>query len=374
MEEKYEIKREINGSEDKDEATQLKDNFNFPFIFLTDEEIIEFNEECKKSGIDLKVVPISDYMNLPKEIYPSNISDLSNLFENSFISKIKEVKEDTQEEEKFIPLNQNSSFNLNQINKSKENKGNNKKIYINRKRKRYSNESESEEEEKDENKSNENYIGNSDNNKSGSSISFNSNEIKEGKSRINANKEKYPKKKKDLDKKNQKKKKDNKNIINPINNLMKKVKETSDLQLNEEKKKKELIEEILERSIYLTEEGLKEIAESKHLGLVGDQLKELDLKKKSINQLETLLCDIEFNIKVNKLDPDRKKDINTIKLKKDLERKIDETALKKKMMKKEENKKNESANNQNNNMPQYVQKDIEEIESESSYDENDDLE
>lgn len=364
--EEFAMKREIHGQEEKDEI-QANENFNFPLIYLSDAEIIEFNEECKKSGIDLKVVPLSDYMNLSKEIIPNSTSDLS-LFENSLTSKIKEIKEDTQEEEKFI------SLNLNRTNKSKENKENDGKIYINKKRKRNFNESQTEEIEKENEgyKPNESISGNVDNIKTESSISFNSNEIKKGKSRINAKKEKNLKKKKDCDEKNKKKKKNNNNVNAFFNNCLRKFKETSELQQNEEQRKKELIEEILEMSKYLTEDGLKEMASNKHIGLIGNQFKEWDLKKLNAKKLENLLCDIEMNTNFNKLEPDRKKDINTIKLKEELKKKSDDKALKKKIMK-EEKKKIELLNNENNYLSQYIQKEIEEIESESSYDENDSL-
>ena len=40
------------------------ENYKFPHIYLTYEEIEEFNRESDKNGLDIKVVPLSTYMNL----------------------------------------------------------------------------------------------------------------------------------------------------------------------------------------------------------------------------------------------------------------------------------------------------------------------
>ena len=104
------------------------EDYNFPHIYLTDEEIIEFNEECKKAGIDLKVVPLSDYMNISssKNDVCNNIKSNMELVENSFI----ENKGD-EEEEKFFEdeKSQNNSINF-------DNKIENNKQYIGKKNRR----------------------------------------------------------------------------------------------------------------------------------------------------------------------------------------------------------------------------------------------
>ena len=64
------------------------EDYNFPHIYLTDKEIIEFNEECKRAGIDLKVVPLSEYMNISGgRIEEHNIESDIELLNNSFIEK-----------------------------------------------------------------------------------------------------------------------------------------------------------------------------------------------------------------------------------------------------------------------------------------------
>ena len=49
-------------------------NYKIPHIYLSDEEIEEFNSLCNTLNIDLKVVPIEDYMNLNT---PEKNSDLN---------------------------------------------------------------------------------------------------------------------------------------------------------------------------------------------------------------------------------------------------------------------------------------------------------
>jgi hypothetical protein len=53
------------------------ENYKFPHIYLTEEEIEQFNKECDHYGFDIKVVPLSTYMNLnsPDKTYNLNEDD-----------------------------------------------------------------------------------------------------------------------------------------------------------------------------------------------------------------------------------------------------------------------------------------------------------
>ena len=64
----------------KDEEKYLNaqvtvESYNFPHIYLTLDEIEEFNKECDRCGIDLKVVSLEEYMNLNTGDKSYNISE-----------------------------------------------------------------------------------------------------------------------------------------------------------------------------------------------------------------------------------------------------------------------------------------------------------
>ena len=83
------------------------ENFNFPHIYLTDEEIKEFNAECKKAKIDLKVIPLSEYMDISSvERDDRDINEDMKFLDNCFIQK-DEFEEEKKEEEKNINNNIN---------------------------------------------------------------------------------------------------------------------------------------------------------------------------------------------------------------------------------------------------------------------------
>ncbi len=75
----------------------------------------------------------------------------------------------------------------------------------------------------------------------------------------------------------------------------------------DEQGKNELINEIKEKSRYLTLEGLKEYVKNKHIKVFGDEFSINDLKQKNINQLSSILNDISINTDINKLDIIEKK-------------------------------------------------------------------
>ena len=60
-----EVEIEVGTGKEKEIETKWKD-YNFPHIYLSDKDIKEFNNKCVELGIDLKVVPIAEYMNLNK--------------------------------------------------------------------------------------------------------------------------------------------------------------------------------------------------------------------------------------------------------------------------------------------------------------------
>ena len=109
------------------------DNFTFPHIFLTDEEIIEFNAECKRSKIDLQVIPLSEYMNISlidKE--ERDINEDMKFIDNCYIPKKEDYEEEKKEED-------HKTINKKNINNEKMNLGDiikNVNEYIGKKQKR----------------------------------------------------------------------------------------------------------------------------------------------------------------------------------------------------------------------------------------------
>ena len=314
----------------------INDNdLNIPHIYLTSEEIIEFNEECRKSGIDLKVVPFSDYMNIEIEDKDDDDDDIDNSsriqLENSF--KDNSNGGDENEEKKSFDEEKNIIINNINLNNHKDTKVNINQ-YINKKREIQYNKLDSEpgldsDSDKENNKSIENHKDFDEEDKNKSSFSFSSSSFNINKSNIPLNfnknkaKNKNKNKKNEFDEKSYKKKKINpKNIDinNNFSNFFRKIQETSDQNKNEKMRKKEIIQEILEMSVNLTEQGLREIADIKHIGLVGNEFNKFDLEGKTINQLETLLGDIRFNIKINRLDSGRNNTIKKVQNQKEMER------------------------------------------------------
>jgi hypothetical protein len=181
---------------------------------------------------------------------------------------------------------------------------------------------------------------------------------------------KVPKKSKNNFGKDNKEKKDKMDINSNMNKLFKRIKETSAECQNEEINKQNIIEEIMKRSENLTKDGLKEMANNKHIKLIGDQFKITDLKGKTLSQLKGILEDIKINSNITILDNDRKNVIKNIRNKEEMQRKSQERALKKKQ--KEEEKRRE--NIQKIEMQKQKEQQYREEDSESSYDEKDSLE
>ena len=350
-------------------------NYNFPHIYLSDEEIQEFNDECRKAGLDLKVVPLYEYMNSSQDKLGLDSSKKAKLISDCFINI---PNNEVEEEEKKNSFMNDFSINF----ESDDNKKEPEKKYLNKKRKKILNDSENSMEE---NKSIENK-NNSNDDQSMSSFSITN--AKKNRTKINKKNEKnksknpandrrknpttikVPKKSKNNFGKDNKEKKDKMNINNNMNKYFKRIKETSAEFQNEEINKQNIIEEIMKRSENLTKDGLKGMANNKHIKLVGDQFKITDLKGKNLPQLKGILEDIKINSDITILDNDRKNVIKNIRNKEEMQRKSQERALKKK--KKEEEKRKE--NFQKIEMQKQKEQQYREEDSESSYDEKDSLE
>ena len=61
------IKQVKNNKEKYLNAKITQENYKFPHIYLTEEEIEEFNRESDKNCFDIKVMPLISYMNLKSQ-------------------------------------------------------------------------------------------------------------------------------------------------------------------------------------------------------------------------------------------------------------------------------------------------------------------
>lgn len=362
------------------------ENFDFPFVYLTDDEIIQYNQEFKRIHSKIQVIVLSDYMNLKlnKEVDHSIESNM-NLLTNSYKKSIKDILDEEEEEKNKNENDINIISNISN-NNSKEKKQNK---YINKKRKRKGNSPlkkenkiKSQNKNKKIDKSNISYNNINDNDDE-SDFTFKTSydkkkEKKKEKKKMNnnkINKNNKPKKNNNYLNKRKTSIKLTKDKINiDFNNYFKRIKETRNQQQNEEKRKKELIQEISENSQYLSKEGLNDIAINKHIRLVGDEFKIDDLNHRNVNQLEILLGDIKMDANFNKLEPGRKENIRAIKNKEELERKSLDRAIRKKKNKEEKKKRESLIRNKQGSKPKNDNKDNDDYESELSYDENDSLE
>ena len=350
------VEKQILEEEEKYENTEVStENYNFPYIFLTDKEIKEFNEECIKSDIDLKVISFSEYMNISEgEKDEQDIDFVMNLLGKSF-KEIRKKKNVSKDKTRINKMNINDIMN-------------NVNNYIEKKQKK---------------------IINDDDEDDKSSLSFiSTNNIPKilKKEKSDKNKEKFESKNADKNdkktsenkthKKLKKKRKTDKNedINHKFNLHFKKILEAGKQSKEDEQGKNILINEIQEKSQYLTLEGLKEYANIRHIKVIGDEFSINDLKQKNINQLSSILNDININTNINKLDINRKENIRSMRNKEEREKKINEKNMKKKKMKDEMKKielNNNVQNNNNGNIQNKMESDDEK--SESSYDDDDSL-
>ena len=324
------------------------EKMNFPTIFLTKEEIVEFNEECKKSGIDLKVVPISEYLNInnPK-INHADPDSFMEMVSNSVIHLEEEEEEDEKCKEDKNSENSVGMFLKNELLNKKKNRDDDESMEYSKSSKEENNSS---------NKSDRSIYS--------SEINKNQLELNESQSEnkdMNLNK-KYNKSKKSIKSKT-------KNL--DMNNYFYKIKETSTYRKNEDKRCREVIQEIEEKTKNLTENGLIQLSNAKKIRRIGNEFSTYELKKKNLNFLEDLLLDIKQNSEVfDKLDKDRNPTIRAKEQKEELLYKEKEKERERNRMK-EENKKN--INNINQDNVEKIEESSDE-ESEPSYDEDGSLE
>ena len=270
------------------------ENYNFPHIYLTDEEIEQFNKDCEQYGYDIKAVPLITYMNLNSpdksfKLDDSEEDDLENKEKNvdkfmNHLGKNYHAKEEKKEkkENKYVGKKRNKiledSF---EEEKSVKSSMKSKSILSNRSKKS---------DISDKSNLTEN---NKDNNESKLNINEeNKNENKSNKSVIKEKKRKLIKKKKPPKKTNE--------IAENFDNYFRKIKETRKKQVEDEARKNPLIAQIMEGSQLLTPDSLRELARVNHIGLVDNTtLRKYDLERKDVNQLDRIMVDININSNVH---------------------------------------------------------------------------
>ena len=333
--EKY--NQRVKDEEQKYANTEVKiENYNFPHIYLTDTEIEEFNSLCDKLGVDLKVVPITDYMNLNSpEKNPNENMDEEDDEESEYARMERVDKVMNYLGTHFLPdmdknkliMEKDEDYIMKEVNN-----------YIGKKQQRNF----FEHTRFNVHKNNENNELNnlSENNKGKKSIR---------KKRKNKNDEEIDDDyiMKDSEKKLSKKKnncKNDKNLQENFKVFFKKITETRQEQEDDEKRKAPLINEILEKSQLLTPEDLQALAKKKHISVINDiNLSENDLKKRDVRKLDDILVDINFNSNVSKLKNEKQENIKKIKKRKNLENQSILAYMENKKMK--EQKKLENAQN-----------------------------
>ena len=314
------------------------ENYKFPHIYLTEDEIEQFNKECDQYGFDIKVVPLSTYMNLnsPDKTYNINEDDEIDMEQKeknidkfmNYLGKNYQKKEDKKDKDKdkentFLGKKRNKILEDDSEQEDSNISSYKSKSHIGKRIKKNENM------EEDENSEKSNL---SVNNKRKKKIIDDDEEISSGKKESEG---KGNKKKKNLNKKKKNMKKSNE-ISEKFENYFRKIKETRQKQIDDEERKDPLIQEIMEKSQLLTKDDLKELAKDNRIGLLDDStLKQSDLNKKNANQLDKILVDINFNSNVLKLNNDGKENIKRTKDKLEREKKSREDHLKNKRLKEE---------------------------------------
>ena len=289
-------------------------NYKIPHIYLSDEEIEEFNSLCNKLNIDLKVVPIEDYMNLntpeknsdvnrdEEEEEESNdakmerIGKVMNYLGNNFLPNINN-KINNKNSKKKLTMEKDADFIMNEVND-----------FIGKKQQRKF--------FQQKNINNENEINDASFISEGKKSTKRKKKIIEDEIDedyvINTHGEKKLSKRKNC--------KNDKNLIENMNDFFKKIKETRKEQIEDEKRKDPLINEILEKSQLLTPQELQEFAKKKHISVINEtNLSEYDLKKRDVRELDRILVDINFNSNVSKLKNEKQENIKKMKARKNLE-------------------------------------------------------
>ena len=313
------------------------ENYKFPHIYLTDEEIEEFNRESDKNGLDIKVVPLSTYMNLnsPDKTFnvdeddeidieekEKNIEKFMNFLGKNYIKR--EEKNEEKNENKFIGKKRNKILDIESEQEESNISSFKSKSYV-RSRKIIKNNGNKEEDEKSE-KSNLSEFNKKDIDIEEEKEEEKSNDKKHNEKNGNKNKKKIIKKKKNNKKSNE--------IAENFDNYFRKIRETRQKQIDDENRRDALIREIMEKSQNLTQEGLREVAKINRVSLIDDNtLSEHDLTLKLTNQLDRILVDININSNVLKLNSGGKENIKKMKDRIEREKKAREDQILNKRLK-----------------------------------------
>ena len=328
-------------------------NYKIPHIYLTDEEIEEFNSLCDKINYDLKVVAIDDYMNLnsPEKNSDENqdeeedeesidtkmerVSKAMDYLGNNFLPNIQNRINNKNSKKKFT-MEKDGEYIMNEVNDfigKKQQRNffvqNNINIQKNNNENDTSVLSEGRKSTRKKKKKNENELDND--------------------YVMKSNSEKKISKKKNC--------KNDNNIIDNMQDYFKKIKETRQEQIYDEKRKNPLINEIIEKSQLLTPNELQEFAKQKHIRIINEtNLSEYDLQKRDVRELDRILVDINFNSNVSQLKNENRENIKKMKKRQNLENKSILAYMQHKKMKEEkklENTQNiqkEKSNNLNSDI------------------------
>ena len=328
------------------------ENYKFPHIYLTDEEIEEFNRESDKNGLDIKVVPLSTYMNLnsPDKTFnvdeddeidieekEKNIEKFMNFLGKNYIKR--EEKNEEKNENKFIGKKRNKILEDESEQEESNISSFKSKSYV-RSRKIIKNNGNKEEDEKSE-KSNLSEFNKKDIDIEEEKEEEKSNDKKHNEKNGNKNKKKIIKKKKNNKKSNE--------IAENFDNYFRKIRETRQKQIDDENRRDALIREIMEKSQNLTQEGLREVAKINRVSLIDDNtLSEHDLTLKLTNQLDRILVDININSNVLKLNGGGKENIKKMKDRMEREKKAREDQILNKRLKEQKKQEMENKIKENN--------------------------
>lgn len=337
------------------------ENYKFPHIYLTEEEIEEFNKDCEKYGFDIKAVPLTIYMNLNSPDKSLNLDDevdmeqkekdidrfMAHLGKN--YHKIEE-KEDKKENE-FIGKKRNKKIVDDNSEEEGSNIGSFKSRSYMRKKIDNNNEYDMQSERSNLSEKNKNNIY----------------EEEKNDKKINENK---GKKKKLIKKKKPVNKSDE--ISDKFNTYFRKIKETRQKQIDDDNRKDSLINDILKQSELLTKEGLKALAVKYHIDLLNETTLSMNnLQKRDTNKLDAIMVDINFNSNIEKLNSGRVVNIKNMKEREEKMIKAKEEHLEHKRLreyKKQEQNKNPNNHNDNKSIENKKESDISDGDSDSDED------
>ena len=272
------------------------ENYKFPHIYLTEDEIEEFNKDCEKYGFDIKAVPLTTYMNLNSPDKSLELDEDIDMEQREkdidrFMDHLGKnfYKKEEKKENELIGKKRNNKV------LEDDDEGSNCGSFKSRSymAKRIENIEQEDKREK----------------------SNLSEKIQKGKD------DEYKEEKKSNNIKRQKKKiiKKKKNVkadheSEKYENYFRRIRETREKQKEDEDRKDSLVDEIMEKSQLLTQEGLKIIAKAHHIRLLNDNtLLQDDLNKQDVFRLDRIIVDIKINSQVGKLNFDEKENIKKMK-------------------------------------------------------------